>query len=69
MTRFLIDCDNVENLPVINIVINGQVFPLHGEDYVYREDVLDKQRNLCRTALLQDDDYGLLLFLLIFANY
>ena len=30
----MIECARIPNLPVINFVINGQQYPLHGKDYV-----------------------------------
>ena len=56
MSEYMIGCDNVEKLPVINIVINNQVFPLRGEDYVFREDVVDAKRNMCSVGIAGNDN-------------
>ena len=56
MSEYMIGCDNVEKFPVINIVINDQVFPLRGEDYVFREDVVDAKRNMCSAGIAGNDN-------------
>ena len=61
LTKFMIGCENVEKLPIINIVINGQVFPLHGEDYVLVGEVVDAKQNLCEAALF-GADYGVFFY-------
>ena len=60
LSGYLINCKHVEKLPVINIVINDQVYRLHGEDYVYPEKVVDAKQNLCKTALM-GYDFGVFL--------
>ena len=60
-SEYMIGCENVEKLPVINIVIDGNVYPLHGEDYVLSRRVADKKRNLCETAFVGRDQ-GVFLF-------
>lgn len=55
LSGYLISCEHVEKLPVINIVINYHVYRLHGDDYVYPERVVDAKQNLCKTALIGYD--------------
>ena len=57
----MIGCENVGKLPIVNVVINDHVFPLHGEDYVYVETIVDDKRNLCKTAF-KGHDTGVILY-------